>query len=77
MPLLISDSNIFIDMESGGLLKHMFRLPEEFAVPDVLYIEELSERHSNLPGYGLRVLGMDEQVITEAVRLRRAYRKAS
>ena len=77
MPLLISDSNIFIDMESGGLLEHMFRLPEEFAVPDVLYIEELRERHSNLPGYGLRVLGMDGHVVADAVRLRRVYRKAS
>jgi hypothetical protein len=27
MPLLISDSNIFIDMESGGLLEFMLRQP--------------------------------------------------
>lgn len=77
MSLLIGDSNIFIDMVSGGLLEHMFQLPEEFAVPDVLYIEELSERHSELPAYGLRVLDMDSSVISEAVRLRTQYHKPS
>jgi hypothetical protein len=44
--LLISDANVIIDMEVGGLIKQMFRLEYEFAVPDVLYEEELRENHS-------------------------------
>jgi len=39
--LLISDANILIDMADGGLLQAMFRLEETFAVPDVLFEEEL------------------------------------
>jgi|GEM_PF-3477377 hypothetical protein len=35
--LLISDANILIDMADGGLLEKMSRLPEKFAVPDVLF----------------------------------------
>ena len=37
MRLLVSDANIFIDMEEGGLLELMFKLPYEFCVPDVLF----------------------------------------
>jgi len=33
--LIVSDANIFIDMDCAGLTARMFRLPEEFAVPDV------------------------------------------
>ena len=53
MTLLISDANIFIDMEESGVIQQMFELPETFAVPDVLFIEELIEHHPELPQYGL------------------------
>ena len=43
MRLLISDANILIDMEVGGLTAAMFRLDGyRFAVPDVLFAEELA-----------------------------------
>ena len=35
--LLISDANIVIDMNTGGLLRLMFRLDATFAVPDILF----------------------------------------
>lgn len=41
--LLISDANILIDMECGGLLDRMF------AVLDVLFDEELAAEHPDLP----------------------------
>ena len=53
MPLLISDANILIDMECGGLLHRMFELAHGFAVLDVLYEEELKDQHPELPGHGL------------------------
>ncbi len=53
MQLLISDSNIFIDMEVSKLTQKMFELPYQFAVPDILYYEELEEEHDNLLEYGL------------------------
>ena len=55
MQLLISDSNIFIDMEISNLTKKMFELPYQFVVPDILYVEELAEEHENLLEYGLEM----------------------
>lgn len=45
MQLLISDANILIDMDDGGLLSSLFKLPYEFVTPDVLFEEELKENH--------------------------------
>lgn len=52
--LVISDANILIDMESGGLVRPMFRLDYRFAVPDVLFEVELREHHPGLIKLGLR-----------------------
>ncbi|MBB87301.1 MAG: DUF3368 domain-containing protein [Xanthomonadales bacterium] len=72
-PLLISDSNILIDFDCCGLLSKVFKLPYVFAVPDVLYIEELSEQHAGLPALGLRVLQFGPDVTLDIAQLRRRY----
>lgn len=41
MLLLISDANILIDMEAGQLMERLFQLPMQFAMPDILYWEEI------------------------------------
>jgi len=41
MLLLVSDANILIDMDEGGLLASMFSLDCQFIVPDILFTEEL------------------------------------
>jgi len=43
--LLISDANILIDIEVGGLTDAMFCLPFKFVTPEPLFEEELSETH--------------------------------
>ena len=48
MPILVGDANIFIDMDVGDVIRPMFRLEDIFATPDVLYREELKERHAEL-----------------------------
>lgn len=53
MLLLVSDANILIDLEEGGLLTAFFSLPYEFTVPDILFYEELEEQHSHLIDLGL------------------------
>lgn len=73
MGLIVSDANIFIDMEVGGLTRLMFRMGEEIAVPDVLYEEELRQHHGDLPGHGLRIMEIRGEFMTEAVRLRAEY----
>ena len=52
--LLISDANILIDMEKGGITRQMFQLDAVFAVPEVLYEEELRDSHPNLIALGLQ-----------------------
>lgn len=64
--LLISDANILIDMSVAGLLEAMFSLPESFAVPNVLFAEELSERHPELLSFGLNTLVLDGAGVKEA-----------
>ena len=77
MKLLISDANIFIDMKAGGLVEAMFRLPEIFAVLDILFMEELVEYHLELPGYGLQVMSLTEETVAESMRLRQQHRHPS
>ncbi len=62
MPVLVSDTSVLIDLERGRLLEEMFRLPFEFAVPDLLYGREL-----NGPlGEQLVALGLRVEVLTPA-----------
>ena len=55
MLLLVSDANILIDIEDGNLTPHIFQLPFEIAVPDILFEGELREQHSYLLQVGLKV----------------------
>ncbi len=47
MLLLISDANILIDMEAGEILGLLFQLPMRFAIPDILYWEEIEPGTAN------------------------------
>jgi hypothetical protein len=72
MKILVSDTSILIDLERGGFLDSCFRLPFEFAVPDLLYGRELAEFGGpELITRGLRVeeLTGDEVTIAQSVRV--------
>ncbi len=73
--LLISDANILIDMIEGELIEEMFKLPEDYAVPDILYEEELIEQHSDLVEKGLQIMEMNEVTVIEVFKLRQKYRR--
>lgn len=62
MPVLVSDTSVLIDLERGQLLEEMFRLPFEFAVPDLLYARELA----GPLGEQLVALGLRVEVLTPA-----------
>lgn len=72
--LLISDANIIIDMNTGGLLRLMFRFDATFAVPDVLFEEELRADHPELLRLGLKRLELSEGTVVYAARLVEKYR---
>jgi predicted nucleic acid-binding protein len=71
--LLISDANIIIDMNAGGLLRAMFRLEFALAVPDILFEEELRKDHPNLRYLGLQCLELDGETVEYAGRLVQKY----
>ena len=72
--LLISDANIIIDMNTGGLLRPMFSFDATFAVPDVLFEEELRADHPELLRLGLKRLELSEGTVAYASRLVEKYR---
>lgn len=73
MQVLISDANVLIDMEAGGLLELMFQLPFEFKVSDMLFVDELSHRHSHLLDLGLRQAELTSESVMDAMRMTHVY----
>ena len=73
MQVLISDANVLIDMEAGGLLELMFKLPFEFKVSDMLFADELSHQHSHLLSLGLIQAELTPEGMMEAMRMTHAY----
>lgn len=65
--LLVSDTSVLIDLQRGGMLEVVFRLPFELGVPDVLYERELRGWDGPaLEPLGLRVLVLDGDGVTLA-----------
>ena len=70
--ILVSDTSVLIDLERGGFLDVVFALPFVFAVPDVLYHQEMrGEWGERLLSLGLRI----EEVSGGGVRNAMAYRR--
>ena len=58
--LLVSDTSVLVDLDRGGLLEALFRLPYSVGVPDVLFEQELKGRGGEpLLALGLLVLELD------------------
>ena len=77
MLLVISDASVLIDIEHGDLTSAMFSLPWQFAVPDILFFEELSNRHEHLLEFGLICKVMDSKLISQAYDLRQKHLQTS
>jgi len=77
MQLLISDANIQIDLEEGELVEHMFGLPYLFSIPDILFVEELEERHEYLIGLGLRLHELSGAAVMYSMQIVSKYHKTS
>jgi len=78
VPVLVSDPSVLIDLERGRLLEEMFRLPFEFAVPDLLYARELAgPLGEQLVALGLRVEVLTPVELARAATVRRQYASLS
>ena len=78
MKVLVSDTSVLIDLEHGSLLETAFRLPFEFAVPDLLYQQELRDHGGGaLVELGLGVAELDGEEVALALNYRRRRRSLS
>ncbi len=75
MLLLISDANILMDVEVGDLVAPMFSLGYQFAVPNVLYYEELEEQHAHLLDMGLQIRTLSAKGVERVQTLSQTYAK--
>lgn len=58
--LLVSDTSVLVDLHRGGILHHVFDLPFDIGVPDVLFERELKDWVGPaLQPLGLRLLTLD------------------
>lgn len=69
MRLLISDANILIDMEAGGLMATLFQLPMQFGIPDLLYYEEIEPGSPGLEFLGLQIMEVSGDFVAYAQQL--------
>lgn len=75
--LLISDANILIDLEDGELITELFKLPFQFQVPDMLFVDELEADHGYLLEYGLQLGELTPESMTEVEVLVNKYKQPS
>ena len=70
--MVVSDTSVLIDLERGCLLEAAFRLPFAFAVPDLLYEQELKARDGKrLIELGLEIGELDGDGVTQALEYRK------
>ena len=71
MKALVSDTSVLVDLERGLLLEAGFRLPFKFAVPDLLYEQELKNHGGDeLIRLGLVVEELDSENVIRALAYR-------
>ena len=71
MKVLVSDSSILIEFSKRVLLNKMFQLEFQFAVPDLLFHEELIDlgvySRQDLLRFGLKVESLDGEGVEKAI----------
>ncbi len=74
--LIVSDANVLIDIEDGGLTSSMFSLPNtSFCVPDVLFEQELRKDHSHLQDIGLSLFTLSGDSVAKVYALAQKHGK--
>ena len=69
--VVVSDTSVLIDLERGSLLEAAFRLPFSFAVPDLLYEQELkAQSGARLRELGLQIGELDGHGVATALTYR-------
>jgi predicted nucleic acid-binding protein len=77
MLLLVSDANILIDLEEGGIIALLFRLSYEIVTPDLLFADEMAAMYPHLPDWGLKLGELGAAAMFDVARLSQTYRGPS
>jgi hypothetical protein len=75
--VLITDTNIWIDLDNGGILADVFSLPYHFLTPDIATAELIRPSWQTLQALGLVLQELDAEHVTELVQLRLSHRNLS
>lgn len=75
--VLVTDTNIWIDLENGGILVEVFRLPYQLLIPDFAIPELIRPRWETLKVLGLGVHELPAEQVAELAQLRQAHRNLS
>jgi len=75
--VLVTDTNIWIDLENGGILAEVFQLPYQFLISDFAILELIRPRWETLEVLGLRTYELPAEQVLELFQLRQAYRNLS
>lgn len=78
MTIIITDTNVFIDLIQSGMLEYFFQLDYEFCTTDLVVEEvKVDEQKQQLENYReqgkLRVLSLDSTEIRDAIQLPTEY----
>ena len=75
--VLVTDTNIWIDLENGKILADVFRLPYQFFTADFAVEEFIRPGWATLQVLGLQTHDLAPEYMLELVRLRQIYRQLS
>jgi hypothetical protein len=75
--VLITDTNIWIDLDNGGILVDVFRLPYQFLTPDIAAREFIKPRWQTLQALGLVFQELLADQVIELAQLRLSHRNLS
>jgi len=75
--VLITDTNIWIDLDNGGILVDVFRLPYQFLTPDIAAREFIKPRWQTLQALGFVFQELLADQVIELAQLRLSHRNLS
>ncbi len=75
--VLVTDTNIWIDLENCGILVEIFRLPYQFLIPDFAFPELIRPRWEALEVLGLRAHKLPAKEVVELFQLRQVHKNLS
>jgi hypothetical protein len=75
--ILVTDTNIWIDLDNGRILAEVFRLPYQFIIPDFAITEIQRPNWEKLLALGLTAHVLDATAMIELSRLRQSHHAIS